>query len=487
MSATLASLIEGVEVAEVLGPEPAQVLVQGVTQDSRTVLPGWLYVCVRGAVTDGHDLAPAVVAAGATSLLVERFVDVTTAPVPVAQVRVQSTRAAVAGVAAAFWGHPSRRLKVVGVTGTDGKTTTTHLLAAVLAAAGLPCGIIGTLSGVRTTPEAPLLQAALAEMAAAGKRAVAMEVSSMALDQHRADAVEFAAAVFTNLSGEHLDYHGTIEAYFAAKASLFEPGRAAVAVINDDDPWGRRLAVELEKSRALPVRRFSVSDAQDLRVGADRSSFTWRGVPVVVPIGGAHNIANALAAAAAAEALGVGPDDVAAGLAATPQVPGRWETVWAEDGFTVIVDYAHTPRGLGQALDAARQAARTTGGAGRVLVVFGAGGDRDRAKRPRMGEVASRLADVVFFTTDNPRSEDPDAIIEEVATGACGPGRLVIEPDRERAIGAALAEARAGDIVLVAGKGHETGQEVGGQVLPFDDREVVARLLRSLPARRARR
>jgi UDP-N-acetylmuramoyl-L-alanyl-D-glutamate--2,6-diaminopimelate ligase len=462
MTAPLSSLLDDVAVEEVIGDAGAPVT--DVTQDTRAVVPGALYCCIVGRRVDGHDLAAAAVGAGAGSLLVERALDV-----PVPQVRVASARAAVAPIAAAFFGHPASRLPVVGVTGTNGKTTTVHLLAAVLRAAGRPTGVIGTLQGGLTTPEAPVLQRRLAGFAAGGCQAVAMEVSSIALDQHRADAIEFAAAVWTNLTQDHLDYHGDMGAYFGAKAALFAPGRCRLAIVNTDDPWARRLLAQLE----VPAEAYGLADAEDLRLSPRHSAFRWRGTRVELPMGGRHNVANALAAATAAAALGLAPEAIAQGLAGAEPVPGRWEAVDAGQPFTVVVDYAHTPDGLEQVLTAARGAA----GGHRVLVVFGCGGDRDRAKRPRMAARAAALADVAVLTSDNPRSEDPLAIIREAAAGAPAAAPLVVEPDRRAAIALAVGQAAPGDIVVVAGKGHETGQVVGDRVLPFDDRAVVREAL----------
>ena len=465
MNVRLASLLGDLEVLEVVGGDTSRVDVASVTQDSRAVVPGSLYCCIAGGHADGHDLAGEVVAAGAGSLLVEHVVDAS-----VAQVRVASTRRAAAPVAAAFFGHPSRRLSVVGVTGTNGKTTTTHMLASVLRSAGRCTGVIGTLSGARTTPEAPVLQRQLAALADDGCQAVVMEVSSMALDQHRADAIDFAAAVWTNLSQDHLDYHGDMESYFLAKARLFERSRCALAVVNGDDRWGRRLLGALE----VPTITYGLADAEGLRMEAGTSRFSWRGEKVALPLGGTHNVVNALAAATVADALGTSARLVAEGLSAVPPIPGRWQAVDARQDFAVIVDYAHTPDALAEVLGAARRAVAP---GGRVLVVFGCGGDRDRGKRPLMAAAATTLGDVAVLTSDNPRSEDPLAIIDEVATGATRREVLVVEPDRERAIAHALGAARAGDLVLLAGKGHETGQVIGDRVLPFDDHEVALRLL----------
>ena len=377
----------------------------GVTHDSRAVTPGALFCCVVGRSADGHDHAPAAVAAGAVALLCERFVD---AEVP--QALVDDVRAAMGPVAAAYHGRPSDQLDVVGVTGTNGKTTTTLLLQSILGAAGRPCGLVGTLTGARTTPEAPELQAAFAGMRDVGLVAVSMEVSSHALVMRRVDGTRFRVGVFTNLGRDHLDFHPTVEDYFEAKARLFTAELTDVGVVNADDEWGRRL---LDRA-GIPTVPYSVADAEDVAVTPSGSTMTWRGRSVRVPLGGRFNVSNALAAATAAAELGVDVDAIAKGLAAAPQVPGRFELVDAGQPFTVVVDYAHTPDALENVLANAR-------GDGRLLVVFGCGGDRDAGKRAPMGEVAARLADEVIVTSDNPRSEDPLAIIDQVRRGA--PGR----------------------------------------------------------------
>jgi UDP-N-acetylmuramoyl-L-alanyl-D-glutamate--2,6-diaminopimelate ligase len=371
-------------------------------------------------------------------------------------------------------------MKVVGVTGTTGKTTTCALLASIFKAYGWQSAVIGTLTGERTTPEAPVLQRRLAELFREGTVAVAMEVSSHALDQHRVDGTELAAAVFTNLSQDHLDYHGTMESYFEAKATLFEPGWAPLAVVNRDDAWGARLARRVAEAGpgAPQLVTYSPDDATDVQVGPDRASFRWRGQKLELGMGGRFNVANAVAAATTAEALGVPMAGIQDGLFSVPSVRGRFEVVEAGPPFHVLVDFAHTPAALGAALRAARELVDKAP-PGRVVVVFGAGGDRDRGKRPAMGEVASRLADVCFLTNDNPRGEDPLGIIADVASGAA-PGALVVEPDRARAIEKALAVARPGDVVVIAGKGHETGQDFGDHVEAFDDAEVARQVLRSL-------
>jgi len=455
----LDQLLGGVEVLDVRG-DPASTDVTAITHDSRAVVPGSLFCCVPGAHTDGHKFAGQAVEAGAVALLDERIL-----PIEATQVVVAESRAAMAPVAAAFFGHPSRQLQVVGVTGTNGKTTTVHLLGSILVAAGRQAELMGTLTGERTTPEAPELQARLAAFRDQGTKAVAMEVSSHALALHRADAVWFSVAVFTNLSQDHLDFHESMENYFAAKARLFEPGRTAVAVVNVDDPHGRLLF----ESAAVPMVSYSLADASDVRVGPTASTFRWRGEEVHLSVGGRMNVSNALAAATAALQLDIAVADIVRGLASAPPVPGRYEPVAVGQPFAVLVDYAHTPDGLEQLLRSVRETTQ-----GRVVVVFGAGGDRDRAKRPAMGEVVTRLADEAVLTSDNPRSEDPGVIIDDVRAGAHAAGVLRVESDRRAAVAYAFEHAHAGDVVVIAGKGHETTQQVADRVVPFDDRAVAA-------------
>lgn len=436
-----------------------------VVHDTRAVEPGALFCCVPGAHVDGHDLAATAVQHGAVAVLVERPVD---AGVP--ELRVPSVRDALGPLAAAFWDHPSHAMRVVGVTGTSGKTTTTHLLGVLMEAHGWSTAVIGTLTGPRTTPEAPELQARLAAERAAGRAAVAIEVSSHALALGRVRATRFAVAVFTNLSHDHLDFHRDLEDYFAAKAELFTPGYADAAVVNLDDPRGRDLA-----ARALvPTEGYSLDDVSDLEVGSTRSRFRWRGVVIELPLGGRFNVSNALAAATAAARLGIDEVTIATGLASVPAVPGRFEPIDEGQPFAVLVDYAHKPGALAGALGAAREAAPGR----RVILVFGAGGDRDATKRPEMGEVAARLADRVFLTSDNPRGEDPLAIIDAVRSGMTSSTACTVEPDRTTAIALAIGEAGPGDVVLIAGKGHEVTQIVGDSAVPFDDREVARTALR---------
>ena len=377
-----------------IGGTDDDVDVLDVVQDSRAVTAGSLFCCITGAHSDGHDHAPAAVSAGAVALLVERPLDL-----PVPQLVVPDTRTAVAPAAAAVFGHPSRSLTVIGVTGTNGKTTTTHLLRNVLEAAGLRTEVLGTLSGARTTPEASDLQRQLAIWRDDGVQAVAMEVSSHALELHRVDAMRFRVAVFTNLSRDHLDFHGSTEAYFSAKARLFEPDLSDRAVVNLDSPYGRLLADTV----SIPVDGFELAEAEDLVLTAAGSTFTWRGRRVQLSLGGAFNVSNAIAAAHAAAAVGVDDEDVVGGLSRPLVVSGRFEQVRAGQPFAVIVDYAHTPDGLDQLLMAADDLVGPgpDGERGRVVVVFGCGGDRDATKRPAMGEVAARRADRVVVTADN--------------------------------------------------------------------------------------
>ena len=473
-------------------------VVTGVVMASAEVGPGSLFACVKGARADGHDFAADAVQRGAAVLLCERRLSLG-AP----QVLVPSVRRVIGPVAAAFWSHPASSMRVVGVTGTNGKTTLCALLASIFDVAGWRTGVIGTLTGERTTPEAPALQQRLAELRESGSRAVAMEVSSHALDQFRVAGTEFAAAVFTNLSQDHLDYHEDMESYFEAKAKLFTREQVHLAVVNRADPWGARL-VERLAGGPVPLATFSPDEASDVVLGLQSASFAWRGEQLELAMGGRFNVTNAVAAALTARELGLGWDAVAEGLATVAPVKGRFEAVNEGQPFAVLVDFAHTPAALAEALTAARElasgksasagmpdahVAATAAGhpagpghpaaPGRVIIVFGAGGDRDRAKRPLMGRVAEDLADVVVITSDNPRSEKPLTIIEEVASGLQRADPLV-DVDRGQAIAEAIAMAGAGDVVLIAGKGHETGQDFGGgRVEPFDDFEVARAALRS--------
>jgi UDP-N-acetylmuramoyl-L-alanyl-D-glutamate--2,6-diaminopimelate ligase len=445
------------------------IAITSVDFDSRRVHAGSLFCCLRGSQSDGHAFAAGASSAGAAALLVDHAIEV-----DLPQVVVPDTRSAMGRLAASFFRHPARALMLVGVTGTNGKTTTTSLIASVLGAAGRSTGMIGTLTGAHTTPESPDLQARLAEFVTQGVTAAVIEVSSHALELQRVAGCHFDLAVFTNLGRDHLDLHGTQERYFAAKARLFQPDLADEAVVNTDDLHGRLLM----DVGAIPTVGFGLGDVEDVTVSATSHSYRWRRRMIEVPIGGAFNVMNSLAAATACEQLGIDAATIQSGLREAAAVPGRFEAVVAGQPFAVIVDYAHTPDGLEKAIGAARQVV----GDGAVHVVFGCGGDRDRDKRPLMGAVASRLADHVVITSDNPRSEDPMAIINATLEGVPSDyrGRVVMEPDRRQAIDVALRRARPGDVVLIAGKGHERTQTIGHQVLEFDDRAVARELLQVL-------
>jgi UDP-N-acetylmuramoyl-L-alanyl-D-glutamate--2,6-diaminopimelate ligase len=463
----------------------ARVEIAGLAYDSRQVTPGALFFCVRGLRSDGHDHAPAAIAAGAVALVVERPL-----ALGVPELVVADARVAMADLAARFNGHPSDRLRVIGVTGTNGKTTTAFLVRALLDAAGQQCALIGTVKTViggrdeqlpGTTPEAIELQAAFGRMLAAGDDACAIEVSSHALELHRADAIHFAASIFTNLTQDHLDFHPSMEHYFAAKRRLFEvdPG---VPVLNVDDQHGRRLAAELGARHPAPVT-FGIDHPADYV--ARELSFTLTGARFVLscveaelelesPLPGRFNVSNVLGAVAAVHRLGVPLATIARALPGVEPVPGRFQPVDEGQDFAVLVDYAHTPDSLENVLAAARTLTDR-----RLVCVFGCGGDRDRGKRPQMGEIAARLADIVIVTSDNPRSESPDAIVEEILAGVTGPAVVEALVDRRDAVQRAIALAGPGDVVVVAGKGHEQGQEfAAGEKLPFDDVQVVSEALR---------
>jgi UDP-N-acetylmuramoyl-L-alanyl-D-glutamate--2,6-diaminopimelate ligase len=495
----LRELLVGTEVADVVGDRDSEIA--SLAYDSGRVVPGTLFFCVRGQRADGHDFAPDAVARGATALVVERKLDL-----PVPQAVVPDARAAMAPIAIRFWGDPTATLRVAGVTGTNGKTTTAFLIRHVLESRGIQTGLLGTVKSVvggqereveRTTPEAIDLQETFRRMLDAGDEACGMEVSSHALAQNRTDGVRFAVAVFTNLTQDHLDFHGNMDEYFRAKRMLFLPEAAdaaqpvpGAAVVNVDDAYGARLAAAVGDAGEPPLRTFSATGAEgadyralDAAFDASGSRFRCVGpdgeAQVRTPLAGHFNVENALAAVAACRELGVPLEAAAAALSDAGRVPGRFEPVEGGQPFAVLVDYAHTPDSLENVLRAARLLTK-----GRLVCVFGCGGDRDRDKRPKMGEIAARLADRCVVTSDNPRSEDPDAIIAEILAGipgqAFGNGRedLIVEPDRREAIALALAGAEPDDTVVIAGKGHEQGQEfAGGRKIPFDDRTVAAELL----------
>jgi len=467
----LDELLAGYPGARIVGDSSVEV--EDLVYDSRKVEPGTLFFCVVGEKADGHEFGARAVEEGAAALVVERELT----ELDVTQVVVPDSRAAMAPLAARFWGDPTAQLRVVGVTGTNGKTTTAFLVHEILRAADFPCGLLGTVKQivggvekevVRTTPEAIELQATFRAMLEGGDEACAMEVSSHAMTLHRADAIHFEVAIFTNLTQDHLDFHADMEDYFLAKRKLFEAG-PRTAIVNVDDPYGRRLAEEFECVTFSAEGAEADYSARDVSFDAGGARFSVGEMQLRTALPGHFNVANALGAFAAAEAIGVGSEIAAAGLARAGRVPGRFEPVDEGQRFTVLVDYAHTPDSLENVLRAAR---RLTDG--KVISVFGAGGDRDRDKRPKMGRAGAELSDLTVITSDNPRSEDPEAIVAEVAAGAEGASELEVVVDRRAAIALALGRAEPGDTVVIAGKGHEQGQEFeNGRKISFDDREVA--------------
>jgi UDP-N-acetylmuramoyl-L-alanyl-D-glutamate--2,6-diaminopimelate ligase len=474
---------------------------QGITHDSRQAGPGWIFVALRGLKADGVAFAPQAIANGASAIVAERPSDgaVGGPRGPVPWIVVADARRALALLAAEFYGHPSRQMQVVGITGTNGKTTTSYLLASVFEAAGMRCGLLGTVTyrigdrefqATRTTPEAPDVQAMLRQMVDAGCRACVMEVSSHALALRRVDAMRFAAGVFTNLTRDHLDFHADMEDYFAAKRRLFEMlPEDAPAVVNLDDPRGVSLAETVRGPVTYAITRPATVTSGPLMYSLEGLTFEVRTPAGIVRVRsrlvGRPNVYNILAATGTAVSLGVPIEAIERGLAELAGVPGRFEIASGPgDDITVIVDYAHTDDALRNLLETARPLA-----AKRLVTVFGCGGDRDRSKRPLMGMVAARLSDIVVITSDNPRSEDPARIIEEARRGAQaeirnGRPELLTIVDRREAIVQAVRRAQRGDVVLIAGKGHEKYQEIGGRVLPFDD---VAVAREALAARRVSR
>jgi UDP-N-acetylmuramoyl-L-alanyl-D-glutamate--2,6-diaminopimelate ligase len=479
---------------DLLGDGPDTDVV-ALAYDNRAVKPGTLFFCVPGFTRDGHDFAPDAVARGAAALVVQRPLGL-----GVPEVIVDDVRAAMARAAARLNGDPTAELPVVGITGTSGKTTTTHVVRDLLEAAGRQCGLLGGVTAivggkerpaVRTTPEAIDLQATFRAMLDAGDRACAMEVSSHALELRRVDGVHFAVAAFTNLSQDHLDFHPDMEAYFAAKERMFREFDVGRRIVVVDDAWGRRLADGLDDAITVSIEGPADWRAVGLRADLGGSTFTVRSpggeAAVRLPLRGRFNAANALVALAAGDALGLELPQMAGALRSVRAVPGRVQAVDEGQDFAVLVDYSHKPGALEKVLISARELATTQrtsspGTGGRVIVVFGAGGDRDRAKRPLMGEVGARLADIAIVTSDNPRSEPPEAIIDEVFTGIPRDAfHVKRQVDRRAAIEQAVALAEAGDVVVIAGKGHEQGQEFeGGRREPFDDVEVARDALRAV-------
>lgn len=489
----LARAIPGARVLSGSDPE-----ITGICYDSRKAKPGSLFVALREAGSDGHDFAADAVSRGACALLVERLPGLPAEGGP-SIILVPDTWSAFGPAAAQFYDHPSRDLTVYAVTGTNGKTSTTYLIHSICEAAGVRSGIVGTLGAVidgqtvplpHTTPYAGELQAILARMRDAGVKSVAMEASSHALAQRRIDALRVNVAVFTNLTQDHLDFHGSMDEYFRVKADLFtrfadESGKRFCSVVNLDDPVGRERLRPIARGEVVAYGTAPDADvhASRLRFGTKGTCFQldspWGRAKVQLRIGGLFNVHNALAAASACLATGISLDVVGEGLERTGSVPGRFELVDRGQPFAVVVDYAHTPDGLENVLSSARSLTK-----GRLIAVFGCGGDRDRSKRPLMGEIASRLADVCILTSDNPRSEAPAQIASDAMEGVCAADRekVIVDLDRRSAIHKACRLANEGDVVVVAGKGHETYQIFADKTIHFDDREVVAEALDDMHA-----
>jgi UDP-N-acetylmuramoyl-L-alanyl-D-glutamate--2,6-diaminopimelate ligase len=480
----LADLLRGVPVLVLQGN--AETDIRGIAYSSKSVEPGHLFAALKGEKTDGHDFVPEAVERGAAAVLSDRPKPPDVQPV---WIQVSDPREALALAAANFYGHPSDKMKVVGITGTKGKTTITFILESILKKAGSAPGVIGTithrgpgfeLEAKRTTPEAPDLQRLLTDMLDRGVTHCLIEVSSHALDLKRVWGVSFDVAVFTNLSGEHLDYHQSLEEYFVAKKKLFFlNSKNRTAIVNQDDPWGKRLVAE------LPMTTITFGLEPEALVRGERYRSNGAGIEALVrypggqtvvtsTLTGKHNLSNILASFAVALALGVPPQIIREGIADLKQVPGRFEKIENSRGLNIYVDYAHTDSALRSLLEAVRELKPT-----RILLVFGAGGDRDKSKRSRMGEVAGTFADWIFLTSDNPRSEDPMAIIAEIEKGVQNTGsrKYGVIPDRREAIEKALAFAKKGDFVLVVGKGHERTQVIKEAILPFNDAEVIRQIL----------
>jgi UDP-N-acetylmuramoyl-L-alanyl-D-glutamate--2,6-diaminopimelate ligase len=476
----LSSIRATMTLRELMGNGAPEVEVSGLAYSSASVTPGTLFFCVPGFKVDGHDFAPDAIDKGAVALVVQRPLNL-----GVPEVQVDDVRAAMGPAAARFYGDPTKTLQVVGVTGTNGKTTTAFLVRSLLEAGGVQTGLLGTVTSViagreepveRTTPEGIDLQGIFARMLSGGDKACVMEVSSHALHMHRVDGIHFAVRLFTNLTQDHLDYHGSMDEYYAAKKLLFTREGGA-SIVNVDDPYGMRLSGEIENPTTFAIERDADFRARDVSFDVNGSTFICRtpdgDIELSTRLPGLFNVQNALGAVAAARALDVPIDTIAAALAEAGRVPGRFEPIDEGQDFGVLVDYAHTPDSLENVLRAAREVTQ-----GRLHVVFGAGGDRDTAKRPLMGRAAAEHADRVIVTSDNPRSEDPDSIVDMVMEGAPAAERIV---DRRAAIARALETAEAGDVVVIAGKGHEQGQEFeDGRKEPFDDRDVARDALRAV-------
>ncbi|MDN5332261.1 MAG: UDP-N-acetylmuramoyl-L-alanyl-D-glutamate--2,6-diaminopimelate ligase [Tepidanaerobacteraceae bacterium] len=468
------------EIIEVRGPKDIDI--KNIAYDSRKAEKGSLFVAIQGFKLDGHDFIKEALEKGATAVIGEKEVDL---PDGVLYARVKNSRKALSEASSTFFGRPAEKLKIIGVTGTNGKTTTTYLIKAILDEAGFPTGVVGTvgirikdrlLPSERTTPESLELNRIFAEMLAEGVRYVSMEVSSHSLKLHRVDDVSFEVGVFTNLTQDHLDFHESFEDYYSSKKKLFYLSRKAV--VNADDSSGRRLCEELD----IPLLTYAIEAKADVKaedVTIDSSGVTFNVCfdgerkKIVYRVPGKFSVYNSLAAISACLFLGIDLDTMARALEKVRGVPGRFEPVDEGQNFTVIVDYAHTPDGLENVLNTIKSFVK-----GKIITVFGAGGDRDRAKRPLMGKVVSEYSDYFIITSDNPRSEDPEAIISDIEKGLNENSKYEKIVDRRTAIKKAIEMASEGDVVLIAGKGHENYQIIKDKVIPFDDREVAREFLK---------
>lgn len=462
---TVSSLVDSVDMpAEVSQPT---VVVSGISQDSRSITHGDMYCCVRGESFDGHSFISEAIAAGAVALVVDS--PIASVPSTIAVITVPDVRTYLGPLASAFFHHPSRSLRMIGVTGTNGKTSTALMIGSVLTASGADAKVMGTLTGARTTPEAIDLHAQLRAWVDESVNSVVMEVSSHALAQGRVDGIIYDVAVFTNIGRDHLDFHGTEEAYFSAKAQLFASNHSRCGVVNVDDPKGSLL----NDAAPIPMTSFSHSDASSVVLTVDDISYTWNGLSINVPMGGEFTLMNSLAALTTGRILGVSDDALQEGLRLLQPIPGRFESVPNALGIGVVVDYAHTPESLETLLVSARRVCE-----GRVILVFGCGGNRDAGKRPLMGSIASSFADHVFVTSDNPRHEDPARIIDDIFSGVPNSATHVSrDSDRAAAIASAISSAQRGDIVVIAGKGHESTQDIAGVLHPFLDTGVARQCL----------
>jgi UDP-N-acetylmuramoyl-L-alanyl-D-glutamate--2,6-diaminopimelate ligase len=468
---TLRHLVEKAQLSkhgllgEVVGEDA---VVADVVHDSRQVVAGALFCCIGGENEDGHDFAEQAIRAGATALVVDHVL-----PIDAPQVVVRDARMSMGLLAAALRNFPSTRMHVVGVTGTNGKTTTAHVLAEILRAHGWKTEVIGTLTSARTTPESTDLQRLLSEYESTGVQAVVMEVTSHALELHRVAGTAFEVSVFTNLSQDHLDFHFTMEKYFAAKAKLFTDVYSTCGVVNRDDVHGQLLL----DTMTIDSMSYGLSDVTQVRMDARHIEYECDGVHMHAQLGGQFNVMNSLAAISAARALGISLAEIAEGLSQAAAVPGRFESIDAGQSFDVVVDYAHTPDALERVLDSSRSLMSESG---KLIVVFGCGGDRDVQKRQPMGEIAGAKADVVIITSDNPRSESGAEIAAQINAGVRATDShkvLCTELDRRAAIGKAFSIAQLGDVVVIAGKGHESTQTIGTEIFPFNDAQVARELL----------